>query len=64
MMIFAENMKRVRKEKKMTQECLSERTGIHQTQLSHYENNDRKPSFENLILISKALRCTIDELVK
>jgi transcriptional regulator with XRE-family HTH domain len=63
-MKFNENLRRIRRAKDITQEELSKKTGIHQTHISHYERGERKPSFDNLLSLSQALNCTIDELVK
>lgn len=64
MIKFNENLRRIRRAKDITQESLSEKTGIHQTHISHYERGERKPSFDNLMSLANALECTIDELVK
>lgn len=46
-----------------SQVFLAERAGINATMLAHYEAGDRVPTLETLIKISKALYCTLDQLV-
>ena len=45
----------------ITQEELSERTGIHRTMISQYINYRHTPSFYVVDKIAKALGCSIDE---
>lgn len=54
----------IRKRLNMTQEQLSERTGISQTNMSRYESGERKLTLENAAKIANALGCTVDELLK
>ncbi len=59
---FAENLKRIRKERKLTQEELSRKTnGIN---IAHLELGKRKPNFYSLIKIADSLNVSIDSLVK
>lgn len=46
----------------MTQDELSERTGISQTAISKYINRRAIPSAFNLRAIAKALKCSMDDL--
>lgn len=45
----------------MSEQELSERTGIHSVTLSRYINGKVSPSFYNADKIAKALRCSIDD---
>lgn len=54
----------IRKRLNMTQEQLSERTGISQANMSRYERGERKLTLENAAKIANALGCTVDELLK
>ena len=54
----------IRKRLNMTQEQLSERTGISQANMSRYESGERKLTLENAAKIANALGCTVDELLK
>lgn len=47
--------------KHITQEELSERTGIPQSAISNYITGRRSPSFYNLDKIAKALGCSLDD---
>ena len=58
-----ENLKRLRKAKKVTQEKLAEMTGINRARLSMYEKGHQSPSVKTAYKIAQALECTIDELV-
>ena len=46
--IIGENIKSIRKEKKITQKELAERTGINQADISKLENGTRNPSLKML----------------
>lgn len=45
----------------VTQEILSERTGIHQVMISGYITGKHSPTFYNVDKIAKALGCSVDE---
>lgn len=51
-----------RKELKITQKELAQKTGISVVSLAKYEKNERLPSFENLNKLSKALNLDYDEV--
>ena len=59
-MNIGENIKKYRKENKLTQEQLAIKSGISRNALINYENNKRVPSFEMLVKISTALQVPID----
>src|SRR5262245_52995156 len=64
--VFAERLKHAREElRKLTQAQLAEKTGLPATSISHFENPDspRKPSFDNLRRLAKALDVTTDYLL-
>lgn len=46
----------------MTQQKLSEKTGIAVSTLSAYENNKRIPNAETLWILASALDCKVDDL--
>ena len=54
----------IRKRLNMTQEQLSERTGISQANMSRYESGKRSPKIGTAFKIAEALGCTVDELIK
>lgn len=51
-----------RKELKLTQKELADKTGISIVSLAKYEKNERLPSYENLHKISEALGLDYDEV--
>lgn len=52
-----------RKNKNYTKEDLAEKLGVNVATISKWEKNVVKPSFSNLILITKVLDLTFDELI-
>lgn len=50
------------KDRRMTQSELSYLTGINKHQLSNYMNDKNTMSLKTARIISKSLKCTIDEL--
>lgn len=64
--IFAQRLRYVREDlRKLTQSQLGEKAGLPSTSISHFENEDgtRKPSFDNLRSLAKALDVTADYLL-
>ena len=57
--ILRKNIKKYRIEAKLTQEALSEATGISSDYLSEIERGKRTPSLKRLILIAKALNVEV-----
>lgn len=60
---FAEFLKTVRERRKLTQQDLAAKAGIHTTSIAHFEGARRLPSFSNIIAIAKALHVTTDSLL-
>lgn len=60
---FAENLKRIRAIRGISQEELSKKIDIHAVQFSRYERAQSVPSIEVVQKIADALEVTIDELV-
>lgn len=60
----ASNLRRLRTERGLTQEDLSERSNVHQTYLSGVESAKRNPTVEVLERIATALRVDISELFR
>ena len=58
-----ENMKKLRKAKKLTQKDLGKLVGISEAQISLIENGKRFPSFETLLKIAEALDCESSDLL-
>lgn len=64
--IFAKRLREAREKLRgMTQTQLSEKSGLPSTSISHFENVEgtRKPSFDNLRRLAKALEVTTDFLL-
>jgi transcriptional regulator with XRE-family HTH domain len=52
---FSANLKRLRKEKGLTQEDLGSRSGLHRTHIGYLENGARLPWLPTIYLIANAL---------
>jgi len=62
-MAIADNIKRIRKEKGITQKKLGELTNIAEPNIRKYENGKQNPKMETLIKIAKALGVHLKDLV-
>lgn len=60
---IASNIRQYRAKKKISQEKLSELTGISQQHISNIENEQVNPSIELLLKIADALDVTLNDLV-
>lgn len=63
MSAFAENLKKCRLSKNISQEELAGKIGIHPVQFSRYERGQSAPSIDVVQKIAEALDVSIDELV-
>lgn len=61
--LFKDRLKELRLEKTLSQEKLSKETGISQTAIARWENGERNPSMECLIILAKYFCVSIDYLV-
>lgn len=61
-MSFAENLKRIRKSKGLSQKELAEKLGVSQPSYAQYERGTRNPKIETLNKIAQALNTTVEEL--
>lgn len=61
---FGENLLRIRQARKLSQEVLAERSGIHRTQLSLLEGGRRQPRLETLTKLAGALDVPVSMLVE
>lgn len=64
MHIFASNVRRIRLEKKYSQEELADIAGLHRTYISAVERECRNISISNIEKIAKALEVDASELLK
>ena len=61
---FAENLKKLRKNKGVHQKEISKQLGISVSGYSLYETGQREPDIEKLIKLADYFNITIDELLK
>lgn len=64
MILFAEQLKKLRQEKNISQEELAQELFISRQAISKWENGDATPDLENLVKLSEILKVNLDELVK
>ncbi len=57
------NLRILRKERKLTQIALQMQTGIEQAILSKYENGSRVPTTENLMILANFYNVSIDYIL-
>jgi len=62
-LLFASNMKRIRLDKKLTQENVAEGAGLHPNYISSVERGERNLSIANIERISCALGVSMPELL-
>lgn len=61
--IFAENLKRIRTAKGLSQTDLAGLTGLSQASISNMERGEKMTSLKTLLKLSGVLGCKIDDLV-
>ena len=57
------NLRKLRKERKLTQVALQMKTGIEQALLSKYETGHRIPTTENLLILADFYGVSIDYIL-
>ena len=62
-MNFAENLKSIRKEQKLSQEELAEMLGVSRQAISKWEQGEGYPEVEKLLLLSNKLNISLDNLM-
>ena len=63
MISMSERIKKIRKQKGLSQTELGERIGVSQQVITNYERGIREPSIEMLLKISGALNISIENLI-
>ena len=59
----SKNLKKIRTEKKLTQDALAEKLHITRQAISNWENDKTKPDIEALEMLAKVLEVDIEELI-
>lgn len=62
-MEFGEQFKKVRLQNGYTQKQVAERLGVHQSNVSDWENNISRPEYENLIALAQMYDETLESLL-
>jgi len=63
-MNFANNLKQIRNKMGISQEELAERIGVRQSAIANYEAGTRYPRLDQVEGIAKALKTSIEDLLK
>ena len=61
---LGENLRRIRKEKGMTQEDICDALGLDRGYISSIENGKRNPTLSTLKKLADALKVHVEELLK
>ena len=62
-MKFGENLKKVRKNKKMSQEQLAEKVNVSRQSISKWETGEAYPEMNNILQLCKIFNCKINDLI-
>lgn len=57
-------LKKVRENRKLTQQALADKVGVHQVTIARLETGKRQPSMDLLHRLAKALRVKVGDLLK
>lgn len=61
---FGFNVKKLRKERGLTQLQLAEKSGLHKNYIGMVERGERNPSLLNIEVFARALDVSVSELVR
>lgn len=61
-MTFGENLRMIRKQKKLTLKDVAEKAGLSIVSVNFYENNKQKPTLVNVQKLADALGCKFEKL--
>lgn len=62
--VFAENMRKLRRAAGLSQEALADKAGLHRNYVGSVERGERNISIDNMEAIAFALGCTVPDLLK
>ncbi len=62
-MLFGDRLSELRKNKKMSQDEIAKKIGVHAPVIGRYERSEVKPSIEVAVKIAEALNVSLDYLV-
>lgn len=62
-MKFEDNLKNLRKSKKLSQEVLAEKVGVSRQSVSKWETGEAYPEMNNILMLCKIFHSNINELV-
>lgn len=62
-MKFGDNLKKIRKDKKMSQEELAEKVNVSRQSVSKWENGESYPEMNNILELCKIFNCKLNDLV-
>jgi transcriptional regulator with XRE-family HTH domain len=62
-MLFGDRLSELRKKKKLSQENLAKKIGVHAPVIGRYERSEVKPSIEMAVKIAEALEVSLDYMV-
>ena len=62
-MRFGENLKNLRKIKKLSQERLSEKVGVSRQSISKWECGEAYPEMDNILILCKIFNCKLNDLI-
>ena len=62
-MKFGDNLRNLRKAKKMSQEKLAERVGVSRQSVSKWETGEAYPEMNNILVLCEIFHCNINDLV-
>ena len=62
-MKFGENLKHLRKSKKISQEVLAEKVGVSRQSVSKWETGEAYPEMSNILALCSIFHCNINDLV-
>ena len=63
-MNFKENLKKIRKEKNLTQQQLADLLHVTKTTIANYEQGIKEPKLKTIEQIINILECSYDDLLK